>query len=177
MLLLLFFFFFKSRKGINSRTYCQNCQILLLTDSIVLQSWPKSSADHNIAHFGASPFKLQLLCPCKSNSWSLTGEWCTGEWTTSNNLKLRFRFSAASCVCLKSPPVIRAGKLSLIAQNWGVLNIKISHWPALVFRNTSNTNYSNSLLPAAGTRSEISAITHWAIIATNPLQADHWNIV
>lgn len=171
-----FLFSFESKKGINSRIYCQNCQILLLTDSILFQLQPKPSADHNIAHFDYNPCKLQLLCPCNSDSCSLTGEWCTGECTTGNNLKLRFRFSAASCLCLKSSQVKRAGKLSLIAQKWWFLNIKSSHWPALAVQNTSNTNYSNSLLPAAGTWSEISAITHWAIIATNPLQADHRNI-
>lgn len=176
MLLLLLLFSIECRKEINSRTYCQNCQIVLLTDSILFQLWPKPSVDYNIAHFGANPFKVQLWCPCNSDSCSLTGECCTGECTTNNNVKLRFRFSTASCLCLKSPQVKRAGKLSLTAQNWWFLHIKSSHWPALVFQNTSNTNYSNSLLPAAGTWSEISVITHWAIIATNPLQANHRNI-
>lgn len=53
---------------------------------------------------------------------------------------------------------------------------KKHHWPALVFLNTSNTNYSNSLLPAAGIWSGASALTHWVLSAANPLQADHRNL-
>lgn len=112
-------------------------------------------------------FHCSYCPPCKAGSLSLTEEgWCTGERTTSNKLKLRFSFTVLPSLRLwRATQVRRTGKLSLPAETW----------PALVFLNTSNTNRSNSLLPAAGVRSGTSALTGWAVSAANPLRADHRN--
>lgn len=173
-LLLLFFFF--CRKGRDSKRYCQNCQIVLLTDSALLQT--AVIRERTITwHISAEiPFKRSYHPTGMAGSRSLTEGWCAGECTTSNRLKLRFRFSAAPVTGRKSPQVRRTGKLSLPAQTWWFLSMKKSHWPALVFLNTSNTNYSNSLLPAAGIWSGTSTLTHRAVSAANPLQTDHRNM-